>query len=69
MDHIEKQPASVQRALKLVIARARRTNHNAEPLECMAGDVHCYAYRTPRGVAWGLNSPPDYINTARGVVL
>jgi hypothetical protein len=55
--------------LKLVIARARRTNHNAEPLECMAGDVHCYAYKTPRGVAWGVNSPPDYINTARGVVL
>jgi hypothetical protein len=67
MDHIEKQPASVQRALKFVIARARREHQLAKKVECMVGDVECYAYRTPRGVAWGLNSPPDYFNTARGI--
>jgi hypothetical protein len=67
MDHIEKQPASVQRALWFLISRARREPQIAKKVECMVGDIECYAYKTLRGVSWGVNSPPDYFNTARGI--
>jgi hypothetical protein len=67
MEKIKDQPVSVQRALWFLISRARREHQLAKKVECMVGDVECYAYRTPRGVAWGLNSPPDYFNTARGI--
>jgi len=65
MERIEELEPEVKRAVTEVINQARfKRNYQSRKL------VNCevYAYPTPRGFAWGVNSAPDYCNTARGVV-
>jgi len=64
MDKIEDLPEKLQPIVRNAIADCRfRGIHKSVQTEI--GEV--YVYRTPRGVAWGINSKHDGCNLKRGV--